>query len=76
MKHAVLMSLHVEMVAAYKNVGFVIVTMIVVIIRMKQLVHQQHVHQIRNSLVQLIIVLRPNGVVTVNQIVQMEMMKG
>lgn len=75
MKHAVRMSLHAPMDVAYKDVGYVTEMMTVVIILMNRNVHQQHVFPKKNLPALIIHVLQLNGVVIVNQTVQMVPMK-
>ena len=56
MIHVAQMNSHVPMVDVFKKDGYVIEMMIVVIIVMKHHVHLQHVNQIKNLHVQIIIV--------------------
>lgn len=70
-----LMNLRAVMGDAFKSVGYVIVTMIVVMVLMKRIVRQQRAHQ-KNLLVQKIIVFPISGDAMANLIVPMPVMNG
>ena len=74
MKHVALMNSLVVMVVVYKVVGYVIETMIVVMVPMKVNVFQQNAIQTNSFNVQKNIALLPNGAVMVNWIVLMALM--
>lgn len=74
MKHVALMNSLVAMVVVYKVVGYVIETMIVVMVPMKVNVFQQNAIQTNSFNVLKNIALLPNGAVMVNWTVLMALM--